>query len=155
MINTRETSSHDAFDLARFTEAQEDIYDRAVSELKDGRKRSHWMWFIFPQIDGLGHSATTKRYAIKGMEEAREYLEHPILGARLLECAETLLGIEGRSASEIFGSPDDVKLRSSMTLFAAISGPDSVFGLVLDKFYSGQRDPKTQKILETMNKGGK
>lgn len=153
MINTRATiGANDPFDLARFTSAQEGIYDRVLSELRNGRKQSHWMWYIFPQIDGLGHSATAKRYAIKRMKEAREYLDHPILGARLLECTEIVLTIEGRSASEIFGYPDDVKLRSSMTLFASISEPGSVFGLVLDKFFNGHRDPKTLHFLEEMNK---
>lgn len=153
MINTRDTiGANDPFDLARFTNAQEGIYDRVLSELRNGRKQSHWMWYIFPQIDGLGHSATAKLYAIKNMEEAREYLDHPILGARLLECAETVLTIEGRSASEIFGYPDDVKLISSMTLFASIAEPGSVFGLVLDKFFNGRRDHKTLHFLEEMNK---
>lgn len=152
MTNTRETlGANDPFDLARFTSAQEGIYDRVLSELRNGRKRSHWIWYIFPQIDGLGHSATAKRYAIKSREEARGYLDHPILGARLLECAETVLAIEGRSASEIFGYPDDVKLRSSMTLFASMTEPGSVFGLVLDKFFKGRRDHKTLHFLEAMN----
>ncbi|EKD34052.1 MAG: protein of unknown function DUF1810 [uncultured bacterium] len=153
MINTRDTrEANDPFDLARFTSAQEGIYDRVLAELQNGRKRSHWMWFIFPQIDGLGHSATAKRYAIKSREEARGYLAHPILGARLMECAETVLAIEGRSASEIFGYPDDVKLRSSMTLYASITEPGSVFGLILDKFFSGRRDQKTLHFLATMHK---
>lgn len=152
MINSCDTiGSNDPFDLARFTGAQEGIYDRVLTELRNGRKRSHWMWYIFPQIDGLGYSATAKRYAIKSMEEAREYLNHPVLGARLRECAEIVFDIEGRSAAEIFGYPDDVKLRSSMTLFASIAEPRSVFGLVLDKFFNGDRDERTLSLLETMN----
>lgn len=153
MIITRETiGSKDPFDLARFTSAQKCVYDRVLSELRNGRKRTHWMWYIFPQIDGLGYSATAKRYAIKSIEEARKYMDHPVLGPRLLECAETVLAIEGQSATEIFGSPDDVKLRSSMTLFASISEPGSVFGLVLKKFFNGHRDHKTLNFLEIMEK---
>ncbi len=140
----------DPFDLNRFTSAQEGIYDLVLVELRSGRKRTHWMWFIFPQIVGLGHSATAEYYAIKSMEEARQYLNHPVLGSRLLECAEAVLAIEGRSISEIFGYPDDLKLRSSMTLFACISEPDSVFIRVLDKYFHGQRDAGTLHILERL-----
>ncbi|MFN2285766.1 MAG: DUF1810 domain-containing protein, partial [Anaerolineae bacterium] len=110
----------DAFDLSRFLKAQEPVYARVLSELRGGQKRTHWMWFIFPQIDGLGFSATTKYYAIKSLTEARYYLEHPVLAARLLECAEAVLAVKGRSISEIFGYPDDLKLKSSMTLFACV-----------------------------------
>lgn len=109
-------------------QAQEGAYESALSELKLGQKRSHWMWYIFPQIDGLGRSAMAKHYAIKNVEEARGYLNHPVIGARLLECTETVLGIEGRSVAEIFGFPDDMKLKSSMTLFEYISEPGSVCG---------------------------
>ena len=140
--------SGDPFNLNRFTEAQEGVYGRAMAELTGGRKRSHWMWFIFPQIEGLGHSSISRQYAIKSIEEARAYLKHPILGARLSDCAEAVLGIEGRSASEIFGFPDDLKLRSSMTLFAAISEQGSVFARVLDKFFNGERDERTLQLLE-------
>lgn len=118
----------DPFDLARFTSAQDAVYDRALAEIRNGDKRSHWMWFIFPQIDGLGFSSTTKRYAIKSAGEARQYLAHAVLGPRLLECAEAVLAVEGRSASEIFGSPDDLKLKSCVTLFESVAGQDSVFG---------------------------
>jgi len=142
--------SDDPFNLGRFTSAQEAVYDRALAELRRGQKQSHWMWYIFPQIDGLGHSPTAMRYAIKSIEEAREYLNHPVLGARLLECAETVLDIEGRSVSEILGFPDDVKLRSSMTLFESISDTDSVFALVLHKFFNGNQDDKTLQILKKM-----
>jgi uncharacterized protein (DUF1810 family) len=138
----------DPFDLKRFVHAQEGTYALALSELRLGQKRSHWMWYIFPQIDGLGHSAMAKHYAIKNVEEARGYFNHPVIGARLLECTETVLGIEGRSVVEIFGFPDDMKLESSMSLFAHISETDSVFALVLDKFFSGHRDDKTLQLLE-------
>src|SRR5690348_3268527 len=110
----------DRFDLDRFVRAQEEVYCRALSEITLGRKRSHWMWFIFPQIDGLGCSSTAKFYAIKSKDEAKAYLNHPRLGKRLNECAEALLKIKGKSATEIFGYPDDLKLRSSMTLFASV-----------------------------------
>jgi uncharacterized protein (DUF1810 family) len=140
----------DPFDLARFTSAQEGVYDRALAEIREGDKRSHWMWFIFPQIDGLGFSSTAKRYAIKSAEEARQYLAHDVLGPRLLLCAEAVLAVEGRSAFDIFGSPDDLKLKSCMTLFEVVAGRDSVFGRVLDKYYQGKRDTRTQEILAAM-----
>jgi uncharacterized protein (DUF1810 family) len=141
---------HDLFDLQRFLKSQEGIYARALSELKRGQKRSHWMWFIFPQIEGLGQSATTRFYSIKSLEEARAYLGHPVLGARLLECANALLEVEGRSASEIFGYPDDMKLQSCMTLFASLTDAPDVFGQVLKKYYLGERDEKTIAIMRTM-----
>ncbi len=141
----------DLFDLGRFTSAQESVYDRALEELRSGRKRTHWMWYIFPQIDGLGHSSTAKRYAIKGIEEARGYLEHPVLGPRLLESAEAVFAIEGRSVSEVLGYPDDLKLKSSMTLFASVTDPDSVFVRVLDKYFQGERDDRTLQLLEGRN----
>src|SRR3954471_2301881 len=108
--------SGDPYDLSRFLQAQEDDYEQALSEIAGGRKRSHWIWYIFPQIDGLAFSSTSKFYAIKSIEEARAYLDHPILGPRLRECAEATLGVEGRSAAEIFGYPDDLKLKSCATL---------------------------------------
>jgi uncharacterized protein (DUF1810 family) len=141
---------NDPFDLARFIKAQEASYDRALSEIRAGAKRSHWMWFVFPQFDGLGSSPTAKHYSIKSPEEAQRYLAHPVLGPRLLECADALLAVEGRSASEIFGSPDDLKLRSCMTLFESVASPGSTFGRVLDRYYQGQRDSKTHEILATM-----
>ena len=131
------------FNSARFTAAQEVVYGNVLFELRSGRKRTHWMWFIFPQIAGLGYSATSKHFAIRGREEARRYLSHPVLGARLRECAEAILAIEERSASEIFGSPDDVKLQSSMTLFAQVAEPASVFGRVLEKYFAGEQDAET------------
>jgi uncharacterized protein (DUF1810 family) len=143
-------SSDDPFDLARFTSAQEAVYDRALAEIRSGQKRSHWMWFIFPQIDGLGFSSTARRYAIKSPDEARQYLAHPVLGSRLRACAEGVLAVEGRSAFEIFGSPDDLKLKSCMTLFESVAGQGSVFGQVLDKYYQGRRDTKTQEMLAAM-----
>jgi uncharacterized protein (DUF1810 family) len=151
MPKTEGTHDHsDPFDLTRFTSAQDSVYNRALAEIRNGDKRSHWMWFIFPQIDGLGFSSTAKRYAIKSAEEAREYLAHAVLGPRLLACAEAVLAVEGRSASDIFGSPDDMKLQSCMTLFETVAGQDSVFGRVLDKYYQGKRDMRTQEILGSM-----
>ena len=135
--------------LNRFLQAQENIYSTALAELQRGVKETHWMWFIFPQVDGLGISSTAKYYAIKNRAEAEEYLGHPILGSRLLECTSTLLTIRGRTAYQIFGSPDDLKLRSSMTLFSATSPADSLFHQVLSKYYSGQPDPRTIEILQS------
>jgi len=138
---------NDTYDLARFISAQEGVYGRALAELREGLKRSHWMWYIFPQIDGLGHSPTTRLYSIKSLEEARQYLTHPVLGTRLVECAEAVLAVQGQSASDIFGHPDDWKLQSSMTLFELVAGPQSVFERVLDKYYQGKRDARTLQIV--------
>lgn len=138
----------DPHDLNRFLEAQEGCYAEALAELKNGRKRSHWMWYIFPQFTGLGMSPTSQRYAIKSIEEAKEYLSHPVLGPRLQECAEAVLRTEGRTAHEIFGSPDDLKLKSCTTLFASVSPPDSVFAQLLDKYFEGERDQKTLRLLK-------
>ena len=137
----------DPFDLIRFLDAQQESYAIALREIKAGRKQSHWMWFIFPQIDGLGSSPTARHYAIKSRAEAAAYLRHPVLGARLLECAEAALGISGRSAHEIFGSPDDVKLRSSATLFAAVAAKGSVFERLLEHYFNGQHDQRTLDLL--------
>lgn len=137
----------DRFDLQRFVSAQDRIYADVLAELRNGHKRTHWMWFIFPQIQGLGFSSTTQYYAIKSAEEARAYLDHPVLGKRLLECTQAVLSVQNRSASAIFGSPDDMKLKSSMTLFDAIAQPGSAFAQVLDRYYQGQRDRKTLDIL--------
>jgi uncharacterized protein (DUF1810 family) len=147
-----DTGSDDPFDLNRFTGAQEEIYDRALAELRAGRKQTHWMWFVFPQIKGLGSSATSRRYAIGSLEEARQYLEHPMLGPRLRECSEAVLAVEGRSAWEIFGSPDDLKLRSSMTLFGLVT--HSVFDRVLDKYFRGQPDAATLGIIARLGDAG-
>ncbi len=144
-MNTFE--NNDPFDLARFLEAQELMYGTALSELKNGRKHSHWMWFVFPQIDGLGSSPTAKRYAIKSTAEAKAYLNHPVLGARLTECTKTLLNIKGLSASDIFGYPDDLKFCSSMTLFEHVTSRDSLFSRALDQYCDGQRDNKTLTII--------
>ncbi|MDD3814207.1 MAG: DUF1810 domain-containing protein [Desulfocapsaceae bacterium] len=146
-INDR-PDSNDPFDLDRFTRAQEKIYVRVIDELQNGRKESHWMWFIFPQIDGLGRSPTAKRYAIKSLEEAAAYLNHPVLGQRLLQCSEALLHIHGKSASAIFGFPDVWKLRSCMTLFATIAAADSIFARVLASYFNGQPDQQTMEILK-------
>jgi uncharacterized protein (DUF1810 family) len=151
MINVGDTIDHDdPFALGRFTSAQKDIYNQVLAELRSGRKRTHWMWYIFPQLDGLGTSATTKRYAIKCREEARRYLKHPVLGSRLRECAAAVLAVEGRSVAEIFGYPDDQKLQSSMTLFASIADPGSVFAHVLDKYFHGEQDVRTLHFLENL-----
>jgi uncharacterized protein (DUF1810 family) len=149
MIKANDTIGRDdTFGLSRFISAQDRVFDRVLEELKSGHKRSHWMWYIFPQVAGLGYSATSQHYAIKSMEEARAYLNHPVLGSRLLECADTVLAIKGRSASDIFGYPDDLKLQSSMTLFASVAGPDSVFVRVLDKYFHCERDVRTLQLLE-------
>ncbi|MBP3957541.1 DUF1810 domain-containing protein [Gemmata sp. G18] len=137
----------DPYNLSRFVEAQEDDYEQALAEIKSGRKRSHWMWYIFPQFDGLGFSSISKQYAIKSRAEAEAYLTHPVLGPRLVECVEAALRVDGRSALEIFGSPDDLKLRSCATLFARVSPTGSVFDQLLDKYYSGERDAKTLQLL--------
>lgn len=137
----------DPYDLNRFIEAQEVNYDNAISELRAGRKRTHWMWYVFPQIAGLGNSAMSYRYGIRSEDEARAYLTHPVLGARLVECAEAVIAIDNRSAHDIFGSPDDLKLKSSATLFAHVSPPGSVFERILDRYYSSERDPRTLALL--------
>ena len=136
-------ATNDPFDLQRFVDAQEPIYGTVIEELTAGRKRSHWMWFIFPQLRGLGSSPTAVRFAISSVDEARAYLDHELLGARLRECAGLVARIEGRSAEEIFGWPDDMKLRSSMTLFARATDDHAEFVAVLDKFYGGEEDPAT------------
>ncbi len=137
-------------DLARFISAQEGVYDSVLAELRGGQKRSHWMWFVFPQIHGLGNSATAIHFAIRNRAEARQYLEHPLLGARLRECAELVLVIKGRSISDIFGYPDDLKLKSSMTLFAAVAETGSVFVRVLEKYFDGKRDVRTLHLLDKL-----
>jgi uncharacterized protein (DUF1810 family) len=133
--------------LIRFVEAQEEDYEQALSEIRSGRKQSHWMWYIFPQYDGLGFSSTSKRYSIKSVAEAEAYLNHPILGPRLVECAEAVMRVEGRSAFEVFGSPDDMKLRSCATLFACVMPPGSVFDRLLGKYFGDRRDGKTLRLL--------
>lgn len=133
--------------LDRYLAAQAPIYDQVCEELAAGAKRSHWMWFIFPQLEALGRSATARFYGISGRQEAQDYLRHPVLGPRLVHCARLVLGVRGRSASEIFGFPDDVKLRSSMTLFEAVAPGVPVFGQVLARYYKGIRDERTLELL--------
>ena len=137
----------DLYDLTRFVQAQETVYARALGELRRGRKESHWMWYVFPQFDGLGSSATSRLYSIKSTAEAEAYLADPVLGSRLVECAEALLALQGRSAHEILGAPDDLKLRSCATLFAAVSPPGSVFTRLLEKYFRGEPDPKTLELI--------
>ena len=136
----------DPFDLSRFVDAQSGTYDTALAELRAGRKRSHWMWFIFPQIAGLGLSAMSQRYAIGTLAEARAYLDHPVLGPRLRELVGVVLQHRDRSAHEIFGSPDDFKFRSCLTLFDRMS-PDDVFAAALTAFFGGRPDVKTLELL--------
>jgi uncharacterized protein (DUF1810 family) len=131
----------------RFIDAQERSYATALSEIKSGRKRSHWMWYIFPQIKGLGFSETSRYYAIEDIKEAEEFLNHPILGSRLIEISKELLKLESNNAHQILGSPDDIKLHSSMTLFSSVPGASSVFEDVLRKFFNGEKDNKTLQIL--------
>ena len=133
--------------LERFIKAQESSYETALKEIRCGRKRSHWMWYIFPQIKGLGYSSTAQYYAIQSREEAEQYMKHPILAKRLIEISEALLKCESNDASEIFGYPDDMKLKSSMTLFALVSD-NTVFKEVLNKFFGGEMDGKTIQLLK-------
>jgi len=135
--------------LQRFVDAQQPVYETACEELRAGRKRSHWMWFIFPQLEGLGHSDMARRYAISSLEEARAYLAHPVLGHRLRECSRLVAGINGRTAEEIFGHPDDMKFRSSMTLFAQASDDNAIFNECLQKYFAGAPDPATLQFLGT------
>ncbi|TKK66657.1 DUF1810 domain-containing protein [Ilyomonas limi] len=137
--------------LQRFIDAQRRDYDIALAEIKNGRKRSHWMWYIFPQIQGLGFSETSQYYAIKDKTEAISFLKHPLLGTRLINICQELLWLKGNNATNIFGYPDDVKLKSSMTLFAALPNADPVFQAVLNKFFNGQKDEKTVQILKTQD----
>lgn len=137
----------DPHDLQRFVDAQSGVYREAITELRQGAKRSHWMWFVFPQVAGLGTSMMATTYAIRSRAEAEAYLSHPILGPRLEECAHALLAIEGKSAEQVMGRPDDVKLRSSMTLFAAVSRPGSPYHAVLNKYFGGISDEHTVRFL--------
>ena len=134
-------------DLDRFVEAQSPVYDRVRGELLDGRKRTHWMWFVFPQLSGLGHSAMAQRYALASLAEAQAYLAHPILGPRLIECGELVNAAAGRSVDEIFGSPDDLKFHSCMTLFSSVPGAPAVFDAALAKYFGGVRDRLTADWL--------
>jgi uncharacterized protein (DUF1810 family) len=135
-------------DLQRFVDAQAGTYDQALAELRAGRKTSHWMWWVFPQVAGLGMSGTSRAYAVADLAEARAYLQHDVLGPRLLECCRALLELEGVSAEHVLGSIDAMKLRSSMTLFARADPDVPVFGAVLDRFYEGREDERTVSLLE-------
>ena len=137
----------DPFDLQRFVAAQADIYQEALGEIRNGRKRTHWMWFIFPQLAGLGMSPTSQHYGITGLREAGAYLSHSLLGPRLIECSEAVVLVAGRSAHDIFGSPDDMKLRSSATLFARVTDTNPVFDRILGQFFDGQLDLRTIALL--------
>jgi len=141
-------NAEDPYHLERFVEAQESIYSQALSELKNGHKRSHWMWFIFPQFVGLGFSLTTRRYSVKSLEEARAYLGHPVLGPRLLECTQALLAVHDKEISKILGYPDDLKFNSSMTLFDMVTNDENnLFDQALNHYFSGKRDSKTLKLV--------
>ncbi len=133
----------DHFELQRFVDAQQPVYEQVCAELRAGRKRSHWMWFVFPQIRGLGASPMAMRFAISEMEEARAYLEHPVLGPRLRACAGIVVGVQGKTVEEIFGYPDDLKFHSSMTLFAKAAEEAGVFGEALEKYFGGELDRGT------------
>ena len=139
--------TEDTHDLDRFLVAQSSNYADALAELRGGRKRTHWMWYVFPQYAGLGRSPMAERFAIKSVAEAEAYLRHPILGPRLVECAEAVLDVEGRSAHEIFGSPDDAKLRSSATLFSRVASGGSVFHRILDRYFGGESDSRTLELI--------
>jgi len=136
----------DAFGLQRFVDAQEPVYRQVCGELAAGRKTSHWMWFVFPQLKGLGRSATAQHYGIGSAAEARAYWDHPLLGPRLKQCTELVLATEGRTAHDIFGPPDDLKFRSCMTLFARATG-EPLFTRVLDRYFGGQPDAATLELL--------
>jgi len=135
------------FDLERFLDAQASVIERVQSELRAGAKRTHWMWFVFPQIAGLGHSAMAERYAIASLDEAKAYAAHPVLGARLRDCTALVLAVEGKAAHAIFGSPDDLKFHSCMTLFARAAPEEPLFAQALERFFSGREDPLTVERL--------
>lgn len=139
--------SADPFDLQRFVDAQARNYADAIEELRAGEKRSHWMWYVFPQYAGLGRSEVARRFAILSLDEANAYLRHHILGPRLVECAQAVLAVQGKTAHDIFGSPDDLKLHSSATLFARLAEPGSVFHRILDRYFDGEADKRTLDLL--------
>ncbi|AHG40682.1 calpastatin [Pseudomonas syringae CC1557] len=138
---------NDVYNLQRFVNAQQPVFQQVLMELEAGHKRSHWMWFVFPQIQGLGHSEMAQRYAMSNLDEARAYLQHPLLGPRLEQCAALIAPQVERTAQQIFGSPDDMKLHSSMTLFALAAPDRPVFQAVLDGFFEGERDAMTVRLL--------
>lgn len=140
-------------ELGRFLSAQENDYLTALGEMGRGKKRSHWMWYIFPQIQGLGHSSMARQYAIRDLKEAADYLGHPVLGTRLVEISRVLLALPGYSATAVMGSPDDLKLRSCMTLFSMVTGADVVFSQVLTKFFESRPDERTIEIARKLNIG--
>lgn len=140
----------DKYKLTRFLDAQNQVYLNALSEIRKGKKQTHWMWFIFPQLKGLGRSSTADYYGLTDLEEASAYLQHPVLGKHLVQIASALLELQGKTASDIFGSPDDMKLRSSMTLFSQVENVDPVFQKVLDKYFSGNPDELTLKIVQQL-----
>ena len=139
--------TNDPYDLERFVEAQKPVVNHVRAELAAGRKTSHWMWFVFPQLLGLGSSTMAQAYAVTGLAEARAYLDHPLLGARLREFTALAVAVPGRSAKEVFGPPDDLKFRSSMTLFAQAAPGEQLFGQALDRYFAGQPDPETLRLL--------
>jgi uncharacterized protein (DUF1810 family) len=146
-LKNRKLIMKDAYNLQRFVDAQQPLFQQVLTELEAGQKRSHWMWFVFPQIQGLGRSDTARHYAITGLNEARAYLQHPVLGPRLEQCAAIIAPQVERSARQIFSSPDDMKLHSSMTLFSIAAPERPVFQKVLDTFFGGERDAMTVKLL--------
>ena len=137
----------DTYNLQRFLDAQQSDYSVALEEIRRGRKQSHWMWYIFPQLLGLGYTSTSTFYGIKDLDEAAAYMEHPVLSGRLIEICNALLTLESNDARKVFGSPDDVKLRSSMTLFSLVPNADKIFKSVLEKFFNGRQDEKTLQLL--------
>lgn len=146
-------SAADPFDLQRFVDAQARNYADAIAELTAGRKRSHWMWYVFPQYAGLGRSAMAERYAIRSLDEAKAYLRHHILGPRLVECANAVLAVHGVTARDIFGAPDDMKLRSSATLFSRVAEPGSVFHRILERYFQGAVDERTLELIGAVARG--
>lgn len=148
MTGTHPSATSEADSLERFVLAQQSQYEVALAEIRAGRKQTHWMWYIFPQLRGRGRSAMAHAYGVRDRDEAAAYLQHPLLGPRLIEIAQALLDIEGRTAREVLGSPDDLKLRSCCTLFARIAPPGSVFEQVLAKHFAGQPDPQTLRLLD-------
>lgn len=140
----------DPHDLQRFLSAQQDVHQQALREIRGGHKSSHWMWFVFPQLRGLGVSATSRRFGISGLDEARAYLAHPMLGPRLVEMAEAVMDLGSSSAQDVFGYPDDMKLKSCATLFAVVSPPGSVFERLLAQYFDGERDTRTLELLDDL-----
>jgi uncharacterized protein (DUF1810 family) len=138
----------DPYNLQRFVDAQDPVYDQVRSELEEGHKRTHWMWFVFPQIEGLGHTSMARKFAISSLDEAKAYLQHPVIGARLIECTRLVINTTGRTIEQIFGYPDDLKFRSAMTLFARASTDNSIFEDALRKYFRGEHDRLTLERLE-------